>query len=136
MVVALRESLTLRRGIFLETRGTPQAPDCWGRDGEETSFAPWAVISGPGLAPVQGGPSKGTINGRASRLGSGAGDLPQPELPLIEVTCAAGSPRQAALLHLAPDFKRDTNKPGFAPVGGGEGEGGKDREEERVGALC
>lgn len=36
----LKESLTRRRGIFLETRGAPQAPDCRGRDGEETNFAP------------------------------------------------------------------------------------------------
>lgn len=37
MAAALRESLTRRRRIFLETRGTPQAPDGWGRDGAETN---------------------------------------------------------------------------------------------------
>lgn len=82
----LKESLTLSRGIFLETRGAPQAPDCRGRDGEEMNFAPWTVIGGPGLAPMQGGPSKGAINRRASRLGSGAGDPPQRVLSLTEVT--------------------------------------------------
>lgn len=43
MAAALRESLTQRRRIFLETRGTPQAPDGWGRDGAEMN---------PGLSSV------------------------------------------------------------------------------------
>lgn len=103
----LKESLTLRRGIFLETRGAPQAPDCRGRDQEETNFAPWAVIGGPGLAAMQGGPSTGAINRKVFHLGSGARNLPQPRLSLTEVTnrgSLMGAPRRAALPHLGADF--------------------------------
>lgn len=49
-----------RRGIFLGTRGAPQAPDCWGSDGEEANLATRAVGSGHGWAPVQGGLGEGT----------------------------------------------------------------------------
>lgn len=61
----------------------------------------------------------------------------------IEVTCVSGCPRPVYALHpqghtscqplsWAPDFKRDPNRLAFAPVGGGEREGGQDTEGEKI----